>query len=50
MWKNNELVRDFIPVNNVIEDVICLYDKVSNTYFTNTGTGTFIAGPEIVEL
>lgn len=36
-----ELIRDFIPV---LDDsgVPCLYDKVSDTFFYNKGTGTFL--------
>lgn len=41
------LIRDFIPVKDK-NDVVCLYDKVSKTYFYNAGTGTFTAGPEKV--
>jgi hypothetical protein len=33
------LVRDFIPVLKT--GVYCLYDRVSQTYFNNKGTGTF---------
>lgn len=47
IWKDGSLVRDFIPVRNELTGVISMYDKVSNTYFTNAGTGEFIAGPEI---
>ena len=44
---NYNLVRDFIPVKRKSDNEICLYDKVSNTFFTNQGTGNFIAGPVI---
>ena len=37
------LVRDFIPVLDE-NNVPCLYDKVSETYFYNAGTGTFEYG------
>lgn len=42
----NTLLRDFIPVRTV-NGVICLYDKVSDAYCYNGGTGNFTAGPEI---
>lgn len=35
------LLRDFIPVLDS-NNVPCLYDKVSNTYFYNQGSGTFL--------
>lgn len=44
IYKNNELVRDFIPVKRHLGDIICLYDKISQSYFENAGTGEFIAG------
>ena len=38
------LVRDFIPVKMGTE--VGMYDSVTDTFFTNAGTGQFIAGPE----
>lgn len=37
------LVRDFIPVIDM-NDVPCMYDKVSGEFFYNKGKGTFIYG------
>lgn len=45
--KDNTLVRHFVPVKDG-EEVACLYDKVSQTFFYNQGTGNFVAGPEII--
>lgn len=45
IWDSSILVRDFIPVKRKSDNEICLYDKVSNTFFTNQGTGVFTAGP-----
>ena len=42
----NELVRNFIPVKD-INGVVCLYDKVTEQFFYNIGSGNFIAGPQI---
>lgn len=41
--ENDVLLRDFVPAldNN---NVACLYDNVSQTYFYNLGTGTFSYG------
>lgn len=47
--KDGGLIRDLIPVKRKIDNVVCMYDKVSGLYFTNKGSGTFIAGPEINE-
>ena len=45
---NETLIRDFIPVQKKSDNTICLYDKVSGEFFTNQGTGTFVAGPIVV--
>lgn len=45
MYDNNTLVRDFSPVKRKSDNVLGLYDKVNNVFYTNAGTGTFIAGP-----
>lgn len=47
--KNNELVRDFIPVQRKSDNVLGLYDLVNDVFYTNDGTGTFTAGPVIYE-
>lgn len=44
IYQNDALVRHFIPVIRNTDNVICLYDKITNTFFENAGTGTFIAG------
>ena len=38
------LVRDMIPVKRNSDNAICMYDKISKQFFTNAGTGTFLAG------
>lgn len=43
IWENDTLVRDYIPALDN-SGVVCLYDKVSATYFYNQGTGSFTAG------
>lgn len=40
MYKGGQLVRDFIPVLDQ-NSTPCLYDRVSNSYFYNLGTGSF---------
>ena len=43
---NGDLVADFIPVLDQ-HGVPCMYDKVTQQFFYNAGTGDFIAGPVI---
>jgi hypothetical protein len=47
IWDNGTLVRDFIPVLDE-NNVACLYDKVSGTYYYNAGTDDFVAGDPIL--
>lgn len=40
MYNGSELVRDFIPVLDM-NNMPCMYDKVTDTFFYNKGTGAF---------
>ena len=46
MYKNNDMVRNFIPCIQNSNGEIGLYDLVQNKFYSNSGTGTFIAGPD----
>ena len=48
IWKythkrNGKLIRDLVAALDE-NGVVCMYDKISGTFFYNKGTGTFIAG------
>lgn len=43
-YQNNVLVGDFIPAIRNSDNVVGMYDTVSGTFFTNAGTGVFVAG------
>lgn len=45
LYKDGVLVRDFIP--GEYNGKIGLWDRISETFFTNNGTGEFVAGPTI---
>lgn len=47
MYSNSALVRDFIPCYRKADGVIGLYDLVSQTFFTNQGSGTFTKGGDV---
>lgn len=40
IYENDILIRDFIPILDY-NKVPCLYDRVSQAYYYNAGTGTF---------
>ena len=46
IYKNNTLVFNGIPAKNS-SNILGMYDTVTDTFFTNAGTGEFIAGPVI---
>ena len=46
MYDNNTLVRDMIPVRRNSDNAVGMYDRVSDTFFANAGTGTFTAGAD----
>lgn len=45
--QGNEIIREYIPCYRKSDGVIGLYEKYTNTFLENAGTGTFTAGPEI---
>ena len=46
-YKNGDMVFNGIPAKRNSDNVVGMYDTVTDTFFTNAGTGTFTAGPEI---
>ena len=49
VYDNGTCVRNFVPAIRQRDNVIGLYDKVNGKFFTNKGTGTFVAGNSIGE-
>jgi hypothetical protein len=47
IYDNGTLVRDMVPARRNSDGVLGMYDTVTNTFFTNAGTGEFIAGPVV---
>ena len=46
IYDNNVLIRDLVPAKDE-DGVVCMYDKVTRKLFYNTGSGTYIAGPDL---
>ena len=44
MYNNNTLTQHLVPAKNS-SGVVGMYDTVSGEFFTNKGSGSFIAGP-----
>lgn len=47
MTKSGVVIQDLIPCYRKVDDTPGMYDLVSNTFFTNAGTGEFIVGADI---
>lgn len=47
MWTDGVLVRNFVPAKRTSDGVLGLYDSVNAVFYTNSGSGTFVAGEEI---
>ena len=44
IWNGKTLVRDFVPALRKSDSKVGLYDKVTQTFFSNQGEGMFIEG------
>lgn len=49
IWNNGDLVRDMVPCYRKSDNEIGMYDIANDTFYTNKGSDTFIAGPDVVE-
>lgn len=49
MWNNSDstFVRRMYPCYRNLDSVVGFWDKVSETFFTNAGSGTLVAGPTV---
>lgn len=48
VWKDNVMIRDFIPCYRKSDDVIWMYDLVNNQFYTNAWTWTFTKWADIL--
>lgn len=48
MWNDWTLERDFVPCYRKSDNVIWLYDLVNNQFYTNSWTGTFSKGNDVI--
>ena len=47
IFKNSNLILDLYPCYRKADNVIGMYDAISNTFFTNGGSGTFTKGSNV---
>lgn len=47
IYDGTTLVRDFVPARRNADGELGMYDKANSVFYTNAGTGTFIAGKEL---
>ncbi|MBQ9540635.1 MAG: hypothetical protein IJU89_04405 [Alphaproteobacteria bacterium] len=47
LYNGSTLVRDFVPARRNSDNVLGMYDTVNNRFYTNSGSGEFIAGDPV---
>lgn len=47
IYNNGTLIRDFVPVKRISDNVYGLWDKVNEVLYENAGTGAFTGGPAV---
>lgn len=47
VYKNNEVLHNVVPAMRNSDNVLGMYDTVTKQFFTNVGTGEFIAGDTV---
>lgn len=47
MWSNGVLQREMYPCYRKSDSVAGMWDKVSELFYTNAGTGSFTVGPDV---
>lgn len=47
IYDNGNLVRDLIPAVRMSDNVSGVYDKITENFYTNIGSGNFVVGPRI---
>lgn len=47
LYKNGNMMFNGIPARRNSDNVVGMYDTVTQTFFTNAGTGSFTAGPVV---
>ena len=47
MYENGQIRREFVPCYRKSDNAIGLYDLVTNQFYTNAGTGTFVRGANV---
>jgi hypothetical protein len=47
MWENGNLIKSLIPARRISDNILGLYDIINNQFYTNAGSGEFIAGPTL---
>ena len=44
---DGQLLRDFVPCKRNSDNELGMYDLVNDVFYTNSGTGEFVSGPEV---
>ena len=48
MWQDGTLIRDLVPCYRTLDNEIGLYDLVNDVFYTNSGSGSFTKGNDVI--
>lgn len=48
IYENAVMIRNYIPCRRDSDDELGMYELLTDTFLANSGTGTFIAGPDVI--
>ena len=47
LWDNGAMIHNYVPVRRNSDNVVGIYDTVTQTFLTNFGSGSLVAGPVV---
>lgn len=47
VYENGSPIRDFLPAYRIEDGEIGMYDLITENYYTNSGSGVFLKGPDV---
>ena len=50
IYEDDALVHDYVPVRRISDGTLGVYDVIDDQFFSNRGSGSFTAGPEVSKL
>lgn len=49
IYEGDEMLRSFVPCYRIADNVVGMFDLVTQTFYTSAGSGSFTAGADVLE-